>query len=87
MIGLGIAAVGIGTRYGNYQYTDAAGQPQWIRFWQMDTPLITIVILLICCIIVGLSLALVGLAYHHHRRHHELFGHRDNGTRIPVNQP
>jgi hypothetical protein len=92
LIGLGLAAIGLGTRYQNYPGVDANGNRIWMPFWQMDTPLITIVVLLILTVLVGLGLAIVGLAYHHHRRHQEIFGTRhttttDGGTRIPVNQP
>src|SRR5262249_52764999 len=89
LIGLGISAIGIGTRYGQYQYTNAKGEPEWIRFWQMDTPLISIVMLLIICVLVGLGLAIIGLAYHHERRNREwLHAQRlheaATGSRVPA---
>jgi len=82
-----MAAIGIGVRYERYSFVDARGEPQWIPFHLMDTPLITIVVVLFCTLIVGIGLAIVGLAYHHHRRHHEMFGSRDARvmeTRQPV---
>jgi hypothetical protein len=71
LIGLGIAAVGVGTRYADFRGTTAQGDWQWVKFWQMDTPLIVIVVVLICGVIVGLGIAILGLAYHHERRHRE----------------
>ena len=87
LIGLGLAAIGVGTRYQQYPRVDASNQPIWVPFHLMDTPLITIVVVLICTLIVGVGLAIVGLAYHPHRRHHEMFGSRGAGvteTRHPV---
>jgi len=87
LVGLGLAAIGIGVRYEHYSFVDAKGEAQWVPFHLMDTPLITIVVLLVCTLIVGIGLAIVGLAYHHHRRHHELFGHHDARlpeSRLPV---
>jgi hypothetical protein len=71
LIGLGIASIGLGTRYSSYDFVDKNGDPRWIKFHQMDTPLIVIVVLLVCALIVGLGIAILGLAYHHERRHRE----------------
>jgi hypothetical protein len=89
LIGLGIAAVGVGTRYGQFQNFDAEGKPKWVYFWNMDSALIAIIILLVATLIVGLGIAVLGLAYHHHRRHLEHL-HRigelpaRNRTDVPV---
>jgi hypothetical protein len=90
LIGLGFAAVGVGTRYAWYHNTPpvTTGDIPYVKFTQMDSTLIGIIVLLVIAAGVGIVLAFIGLAYHHHRRHHEMFGHRDtSGTRIPVNQP
>jgi len=88
LIGLGLAAIGIGTRYADFFRTASheSGQvPEYMKFWQMDTPLIVIVVALICSLLVGLGLALVGLAYHHERRHREYL--RDLNGRREVDVP
>ena len=82
LIGLGLAAIGVGTRYQQYPRTEG-GNAAWVYFHQMDTALIVIVVLLICTLIVGVALAILGLAYHHHRRHHELFGSRGTSVTEP----
>ena len=38
---------------------------------QMDKPLVFILVFLTIVAIIGFGMAFVGLAYHHHRRHHE----------------
>jgi hypothetical protein len=84
LIGLGMAAIGLGTRYQQYPRVDASGNPIWIPFHLMDTPLITIVVLLVCAVVIGIGIAFVGLAYHHHRRQHEML--RSHEVREPVNR-
>jgi hypothetical protein len=90
LIGLGLASLGHGTRYARLYYLDKSGDPQWVKFWQMDVALIAIIVLLICTLLVGLGIAILGLAYHHQRRHLEHL-HRtgssttqDAGTRVTV---
>jgi hypothetical protein len=89
LLGLGLAAIGVGTRYQMYPYKDS-GKPQWVYFWQMDVALIAIIVLLICTLLVGLGIAVLGLAYHHHRRHLEHLyrtgpsATQDAGTRVTV---
>lgn len=69
LIGLGLAALGIGVRYHNLAYNLA--KPDYVKWSGLDTPLMVIVTLLICAVLVGLAVAFVGLAYHHERRHRE----------------
>jgi hypothetical protein len=70
LIGLGLTAQGIGTRYQRVPHaTDA--KELWVRFRDMDSALIFTVVFLTLLALVGLGLALLGLAYHHERRHHE----------------
>src|SRR6266550_3529302 len=78
LIGLGLTALGIGTRYqlervptsvvdGHTTYA-----PSLVYMHQMDRPLIFILVFLTCTAMIGLGIAFVGLAYHHYRRHHEM---------------
>ena len=86
VIGLGLTALGIGTRYQleRVPTTTVDGrtvlEPSLVLMQQMDRPLIFILVFLTCVAIVGLGIAFVGLAYHHHRRHHELILARERAT-------
>jgi hypothetical protein len=74
LIGLGLTAVGIGTRYENSRALSGTGddsQPLLIKMHQMDRPLIFILVFLTCVAIIGIGIAIAGLAYHHHRRERE----------------
>ena len=71
LIGLGLTALGIGTRYSTSHALTPDGDPLLVRMSQMDRPLIFTLVFLTCAAIVGLGIAFVGLAYHHYRRHHE----------------
>jgi hypothetical protein len=80
-IGLGITALGIGQRYAGYREV-LDGQHVLIRLSQVDGPLIFVLVFLTCTAIVGLGIAFLGLAYHHHRREREHLLHRtSSGTR------
>jgi hypothetical protein len=84
LIGLGLASVGIGLRYQNYPYLDQSGHPQWVLFRHLDTALMMTLVVILAALVVGLALAFIGLAYHHHKRNYELF-HPSNGSR-PVDR-
>lgn len=87
LIGLGLAALGVGTRYqGVLLDRDANGQVVLLHLSQIDRPLMFIVVFLTLVALVGLGIAFVGLAYHHHRRHHEALHHHGDttATRPPV---
>jgi hypothetical protein len=73
MIGLGLTALGIGTRYQNQQTTSGQAPPVMHVFTdpQIDHPLAFALSFLTIMALIGLAIAFVGLAYHHHRRHHE----------------
>jgi len=77
MIGLGLAAIGLGLRYQTYPYLDEANKPQWVLFRNIDTTLMIVVVALLVSLIIGMGVAFVGLAYHHHRRYHEFL--REHG--------
>jgi len=79
LIGLGLTALGIGTRYSGFGPTSAPagdGKYPFFRFADMDTALMFILVALTATLLVGLGVAFLGLAYHHERRHHEL--HREH---------
>jgi hypothetical protein len=82
MIGLGLTCLGIGTRYSAHPYLDPTGNPQFVEFKHLDTALMFGVVALGIALLIGLGVAFTGLAYHHHRRHYEMFG-----TQAKPNQP
>ena len=71
MLGLGLTALGMGTRYSGVKLFDKDGDLTWVPFHKMDTPLMFITVLLSLVLVIGLGIAFLGLAYHHHRRWHE----------------
>jgi hypothetical protein len=83
LIGLGLAAIGIGLRYQSYPYLDSAGAPQWVLFRHLDTSLMLVLVSIGATLFIGLATAFVGLAYHHHKRHMELMRdhHRQSSDR------
>lgn len=70
LIGLGLSAVGIGMRYQNLAVGDAAANT-FIKWVQLDTPMMLIIVVLLSSLVVGLATMFLGLAYHHERRHYE----------------
>jgi len=73
LIGLGLSALGVGTRYHNLAANDPASIT-YLKWIQLDTPLMLIIVVLLASLLVGLGTAFVGLAYHHERRHYERHG-------------
>jgi hypothetical protein len=73
-IGLGLTSIGFGTRYGSMVGLDRdpQGNPILLKWSHMDMSLVFILVFLTCAAIIGLGIAFLGLAYHHHRRHHEM---------------
>jgi len=76
LIGLGLTAIGLGQRYQTFPYHDVEGKG-FVLFKNLDTSLMAILIALLVSLGIGMGVAFVGLAYHHHRRHHEWL--RDQG--------
>jgi hypothetical protein len=73
MIGLGLAAIGFGTRYHTgLENVDKDGNPILLHLYQMDKPLVFILAFMTITALIGLGIAFVGLAYHQHRRTHEI---------------
>jgi uncharacterized membrane protein YhdT len=81
LIGLGLFSLGYGTRYAAYYERNEKGHfdsEYWVKLSQMDTPLLILLVLLIASLGIGLAVAFVGLAYHHHKRHLELLHRKDH---------
>lgn len=74
---LGLVCVGIGFRYADFPYHDTSGHPQIVEFRHLDTALGAAFVISLVALAIGLGVAFLGLAYHHHRRHWEL--HRLHG--------
>ncbi len=70
LIGLGLSALGLGTRYQNLAASNPA-EITYLKWVQLDTPMMLIIVVLLSSLIVGLGTAFLGLAYHHERRHFE----------------
>jgi hypothetical protein len=71
LIGLGLVSIGIGTRYAALSHREPAGTLEYIPLMKMDSGLLLCLFCLIAFALVGLGIAFLGLAYHHHRRFHE----------------
>ena len=72
LIGLGLVSLGIGIRYEAYPYHGPDSKPQFVYLQHLDTALMICLVTLLISLVIGLGVAFVGLAYHHHRRHLEL---------------
>jgi hypothetical protein len=71
LIGLGLTALGMGERYHMVPTRELSGELTWIKFHQMDSPLMFSMVFLTMMALIGLGIAILGLAYHHERRHRE----------------
>jgi hypothetical protein len=81
LIGLGLLGIGVGIRYSQYTYINIqTDQPQWIYIKYMDTALLIALYALVGSLIIGLAIAFMGLAYHHHRRHLEYLHRYHQGS-------
>jgi hypothetical protein len=86
LIGLGLTALGFGQRYAG---TTLPGQTSegtivQLHLYEMDKPLVFVLVFLTCAASIGMGIAVLGLAYHHHRRHHELHGTAHTRPPAPV---
>lgn len=70
LVGLGLSALGLGARYQNLAANDPTSNV-YLKWVQLDTPMMLIIVVLLSSLIVGLATAFLGLAYHHERRHYE----------------
>jgi len=86
LIGLGLTAQGIGTRYEHFLiWKSASGEetsspslrtePDFerskIRIHDLDNPMKLCLTVLFLAALIGIGITFVGLALHHHRRYHE----------------
>ena len=74
LVGLGLSAVGVGMRYQNLGSNLVARDPAsitYVKWVQLDTPMMLIIVALLATLLVGLGTTFLGLAYHHERRHNE----------------
>jgi len=86
VLGLGLAAQAFAPRYLalresqvdpakyptlNEKDLDERGKHLRARFHEVDAPLQYIMVFLSAVAVIGLGITLLGLAYHHQRRHHE----------------
>jgi hypothetical protein len=91
LIGLGLTSQGIGTRYAadpavtlvkteDSSKDEPVKRPFLVRMSQMDRPLIFILVFQSCAALIGMGIAFVGLAYHHHRRHQEFLWEKEHAA-------
>ena len=75
LIGLGLASIGYGLRYQNYNFNPKDGStiinPHTDHMYGA-TALMVIQVALLLALAVGLAVAFLGLMYHHYRRMQEL---------------
>jgi hypothetical protein len=81
LIGLGLAAIGLGIRYQGYVLNSP---DDYVHFKQLDTAMAVAFVALLLTAAVGLATAFVGLAYHHERRHREYQLHTSGRTSTSV---
>lgn len=85
LIGLGLAALGVGTRYQGFQ-RHLVAEHDFVRFRELDTALMLIIVVLLLTLLAGLAMTYLGLAYHHERRHFERHSHASgNRTGVSLN--
>jgi len=73
VIGLGLTAMAIGNRYHTtLENLGPDGQAVPLHLYQMDRPLIYILVFLTITAVIGMGIAFVGLSYHHHKRNLEI---------------
>ena len=87
LIGLGLTAIGVGLRYYLYPYHNQDGKPQWVSLAHVDSALMIVLASMLISLVIGMVVAFLGLAYHHHRRYHEMLREQTgatNGHRVSV---
>jgi hypothetical protein len=73
LLGLGLCTVGLGLRYQHVGGSDPSALTH-LKWIQLDTPMMLVIVALLLMAIAGLATAFVGLAYHHERRYYERHG-------------
>jgi len=85
LIAMGLTAIGIGQRYSMEKAFGSDGEPVLIKLSKMDRPLIFILVFVTCVAVIGLGIAIAGLAYHHFRRDREYLWEKERlGTTPPT---
>ena len=84
MIGLGLTALGLGTRYQDLIVRAGDGHLVFIKFSEMDTAMMVILVSLLATLLIGLAITFIGLAYHHERRLREHHLHAAGHKTIDV---
>jgi hypothetical protein len=79
LIGLGLTALGLGTRYQGVGTQDP-GHIIFVKLAHLDTAMMLILVVLLAATVIGISAVFLGLAYHHERRHFER--HRAKGESL-----
>jgi hypothetical protein len=80
LIGLGLTNLGLGLRYAAIAaHTET--QHYDVKFKEIDNPLQFGIVFLALMAVIGLTVAFLGLAYHHERRYLEAHGSDAAGTR------
>jgi hypothetical protein len=77
LIGLGLSALAIGTRYAHQDTPGHERAPLVIHLSNVDPALGFALVFAACVAVIGLGIAFVGLAYHHHRREREFQWQRE----------
>ncbi len=70
LIGLGLTALGYGMRFSGIAFGPGVPNPDTNVLWGAPTLTLILVVLLIS-LLVGMTVAFLGLAYHHYRRYQE----------------
>jgi cell division protein FtsX len=73
MIGLGLTALAFGIRFQGLLATHDTLPDKTGQLLGIPT-LVTCLVVLLICTVVGLAISFLGLMYHHERRHYELHG-------------
>ena len=81
---MGLTAIGIGQRYSMEKAFGTDGEPVLIKLSKMDPPLIFILVFVTCVAVIGLGIAIAGLAYHHFRRDQEYLSAREHAGKPPT---
>jgi len=79
LIGLGLTALAIGTRYAEFARYDTNPNNYIVHWRDLDGGLAYVLVFLSASAMIGLGIAFVGLAYHHERRHRERLHHEAQG--------
>jgi hypothetical protein len=75
LVGLGLTAIGYGLRYQAFQDIN----PE-TKYLYGAPSLMIILVTLVVVVLVGLGIAFLGLAFHHHRRYVELLRHSESSA-------